>query len=402
MVKRFFLLGVLVLTLVFNGCAPQEKEEEFLGYDRPLGPGEQALVKITNPYEIPDFTLACIDLEGLEGAIERSLNYLKKPSSKQFFPINGITHQRVVKSLEVFKGYIESGMTESELNQAIRENFDVYMSVGYDKKGTVLFTGYYTPILDGSWGRTQDCLYPLYKKPSDLVKGAFGEILGRQTADGRLEPYPSRFIIESTNMLAGQELIWLKDAFEAYVAQVQGSAKVRLPDGELVTVGYAANNGHAYKSISTELVRDGKIAGEELSLPKMIDYFKRKPGDIENYTSRNPRYVFFRKEEGEARGSLNEPVTEMRTIATDKSIFPRASLTYVMASLPKMRDGVVVHDIYSGFALDQDTGGAIRAPGRCDFYMGVGDQAGQLAGRTRKEGKLYYLFVKERYDIPTY
>ncbi|MHC5075886.1 MAG: MltA domain-containing protein, partial [Planctomycetota bacterium] len=236
----------------------------------------------------------------------------------------------------------------------------------------------------------------------DLVKGAFGEVLGRQMSDGTIQPYPSRFIIEVTNMLEGQELIWLKDAFEAYVAQVQGSAKVRLPDGELVTVGYAANNGHDYKSVSTELVNDGKISGDELSLPTMIDYFKRNPGDVETYLNRNPRYVFFRKEEGAPRGSLNEPVTPMRTIATDKSIFPRASLTFVMATLPQERNGVIVQDVYSGFTLDQDTGGAIRAPGRCDFYMGIGDEAGQLAGRTRREGKLYYLFLKESYDIPTY
>ncbi|MHC4758458.1 MAG: MltA domain-containing protein, partial [Planctomycetota bacterium] len=138
-----------------------------------------------------------------------------------------------------------------------------------------------------------------------------------------------------------------------------------------------------------------KITNDQLSLPTMIDYFQKNPSDIEVYTSRNPRYVFFRKEEGQARGSLNEPVTPMRTIATDKSIFPRASLTFVMATLPKIRNNIVVQDVYSGFAMDQDTGGAIRAPGRCDFYMGVGQQAGQLAGRTRKEGKLYYLFLKE-------
>ncbi|MHC4758667.1 MAG: MltA domain-containing protein, partial [Planctomycetota bacterium] len=345
MEKRIFLVGVLVLAFLFNGCAPKEKQQEFLGYDRPLGPGEQALVKITNPYEIPDFTLACIDLDGLDVAIAHSLNYMKKPSSKQFFPISGISHERVVKSLEKFSEYINSGMTEAELNQAIRDNFDVYMSVGCDKRGTVLFTGYYTPIFDGSWEQTDNYIYPLFKKPTNLVKGAFGEILGRQTADGRIEPYPSRYIIETTNMLKGQELIWLKDAFEAYVAQVQGSAKVRLPDGSLVTVGYAANNGHPYKSIATELVKDGKITNDQLSLPTMIDYFQKNPTDIDVYTSRNPRYVFFRKEEGQARGSLNEPVTPMRTIATDKSIFPRASLTFVMATLPKIRNNIVVQDV---------------------------------------------------------
>jgi membrane-bound lytic murein transglycosylase A len=108
----------------------------------------------------------------------------------------------------------------------------------------------------------------------------------------------------------------------------------------------------------------------------------------------NPRFVFFKKEEGEPRGSLNEPVTPMRTIATDKSIFPRGSLVYISTVLPQFKNGQVVLQPYSGFALDQDTGGAIRAPGRCDIYMGQGDTAGELAGRTYQEGKLYYLFLK--------
>jgi hypothetical protein len=96
-----------------------------------------------------------------------------------------------------------------------------------------------------------------------------------------------------------------------------------MPDGELVTIGYAANNGHEYQSVAQELVRDGKIAADKLSLSAMIDYFKRYTNEIASYTQRNPRFVFFRMEEGPPRGSLNEPVTPMRSIATDKSIYPR-------------------------------------------------------------------------------
>jgi membrane-bound lytic murein transglycosylase A len=109
----------------------------------------------------------------------------------------------------------------------------------------------------------------------------------------------------------------------------------------------------------------------------------------------NPRFIFFGKQEGDARGSLNEPVTPMRTIATDKSIFPRGCLTFISTTLPRDEAGNVVLRPYSGFMLDQDTGGAIRAPGRCDVYIGVGDTAGKLAGQTYQEGKLYYLFLKQ-------
>jgi membrane-bound lytic murein transglycosylase A len=87
-------------------------------------------------------------------------------------------------------------------------------------------------------------------------------------------------------------------------------------------------------------------------------------------------------------------VIPWRTIATDKSIFPRGCLTFLSTTLPSIQAGRISIEPYGGFALDQDTGGAIRAPGRCDIYIGEGDEAGQLAGQTYQEGRLYYLFVK--------
>ena len=187
-----------------------------------------------------------------------------------------------------------------------------------------------------------------------------------------------------------------------YIAHVQGSAKIRLPNGEITTIGYAANNGHEYKSISKALVKDGRISSSRISLAAMIAYFKNNPAQVAKYTRMNPRFVFFRKEHGEPRGSLNEPVTPMRTIATDKSIFPRGCLVFISTVLPQVKSGQVVLQPYSGFALDQDTGGAIRAPGRCDIYMGQGDTAGELAGRTYQEGKLYYLFLKSEDSFVQY
>ncbi|TFG48788.1 MAG: hypothetical protein E4H40_04080 [Candidatus Brocadiia bacterium] len=102
----------------------------------------------------------------------------------------------------------------------------------------------------------------------------------------------------------------------------------------------------------------------------------------------------FRQDKGSPRGSLNEPVISYRTIATDKTIFPRASLVFIDTYLPKDVGGSTKEIVFRGFVLDQDTGGAIRAPGRCDVYMGEGDTAGLLAGRTYQEGKMYYLFLK--------
>ncbi|MDD5063479.1 MAG: MltA domain-containing protein [Phycisphaerae bacterium] len=396
MKTKVLLYLLLSAAIVITGCkAPMKKEAVKPPYNKPLLPGQPALRKITNPSEIPDFTLACFNVEGLKPAAERSLNYLGKPSSQGFFPVGDISHQIAVDSLKEFSALLGSGVKGSDLNAAIRDKFDVYMSVGCDDNGTVLFTGYYTPIFEGSFTPGDRFKYPLYKQPENLVKDANGTVLGRREADGSITPYPPRAVIEDAMLLRGRELIWLTDPFEAYIAHIQGSAKIRLPDGNLVTVGYVAHNGHEYKSMSQAMVRDGKISSSQLSLAAIIKYFKEHPDEVSYYTRLNPRFVFFSKQEGDPRGSLNEPVTPMRTIATDKSIFPRGSLTFISTTLPREEGGSVVMRPFTGFMLDQDTGGAIRAPGRCDVYMGIGDTAGKLAGQTYQEGKLYYLFLKQ-------
>jgi membrane-bound lytic murein transglycosylase A len=395
MKAKVLLYLLLSAATVIIGCKAPLKEAVKPPYNKPLLPGQSALRKITNPSEIPDFSLACFDVESLKPAVERSLNYLGKPSSKQFFPVSGIDHQMAVDSLKEFSSLLASGTKGADLNAAIRDKFDVYISVGCDDNGTVLFTGYYTPIFEGSLEPGDRFKYPLYKQPDNLVKDANGVTLGRRMADGSITPYPQRAVIEDAMLLSGQELVWLADPFEAYIAHIQGSAKIRLPDGNLITVGYVAHNGYEYKSMSQALVKDGKIPSSQLSLAAIIKYFKEHPEEISYYTRLNPRFIFFGKQEGDARGSLNEPVTPMRTIATDKSIFPRGCLTFISTTLPRNEAGDVVLRPYSGFMLDQDTGGAIRAPGRCDVYIGVGDMAGKLAGQTYQEGKLYYLFLKQ-------
>jgi membrane-bound lytic murein transglycosylase A len=279
---------------------------------------------------------------------------------------------------------LASQLPPEKMNQVLREKFDTYISVGCDNEGTVLFTGYYTPIFDGSTVRTDRFRYPLYRPPDDLMKGPEGTILGQKGPDGRVRQYPSRQEIQKSGALAGHELVWLSDPFEAYIAHVQGSAKIRMPSGQVETIGYVANNGWEYRGIVQQMIADGKLSSGNLNLKAMIDYFKAHPQEVEGYTNLNPRFVFFTFAKGNPRGSLNEPVTPFRTIATDKSIYPRAMFAFASVAI----------DRPVGFVLDQDTGGAIRAAGRCDVYMGVGERAGELAGGTYREGKLYYLFIK--------
>lgn len=393
--KTLLTIALAALILMAFGCHKPQARIVAPQYDRPLAPGQLALRKITNPADIPDFTDACHNLTNLSAAIDNSLNYLKKPSSRRFFPYTDITHEHAVRSLMAFKDLLNSGLTGRQLNDAIRRRFDVYESVGCDDAGTVLFTGYYTPIFDGSTTQTAQFQYPLYRQPDDLVKGNEGQILGRRTPDDQITPYPARAEIENSNMLAGSEIVWLDDPFKCYVAQVQGSAIIRLPDGQPVTYGYAANNGYDYVSINKILVNEGKITSDRLNLDSLIDFFKANSSLVRQYTQLNPRFVFFKQSsDSTPRGSLNEMVLPYRTLATDKSVFPRACLTFFTTKLPRQIGNQTYIDPFAGFALDQDTGGAIRAAGRCDIYLGIGDEAGKLAGQTYQEGRLYYLFLK--------
>ena len=127
----------------------------------------------------------------------------------------------------------------------------------------------------------------------------------------------------------------------------------------------------------------------------MLHYFAEHANQVYHYAWRNPRYVFFKEAPGGPFGSIGVPVTPFRSLATDKQVFPRACVAFVNTTAPTAYGGTVTQAPFASFALDQDTGGAIRAAGRCDIFMGIGPGAEALAGRTGAEGRLYYIFLKQ-------
>lgn len=394
------IVGLVVVAVGLWGCPPPEQlppytPPEGKDYGKPLPPGALALRKIS-PKDYPDFGPAFDNRAGLEEAIRHSLSYLAKPSSHKYYPYGDITHDRAVASLQRFLEILPRVNSPAELNKAVRDNFEVYQSVGCDDRGTVYFTGYYTPIFEGRRQREGQFRYPLYSLPPDLVKDEEGQALGQRRPDGSMNPtYPTRRQIEEGRLLDGLEIAYLKSPFEAYVVTVQGSAKLRLGDGSLFELGYAGNNGHAYTPIALAMVNDGVIRRNEISLQTMLRYFERHPEQAYKYCWRNDRYVFFKEAPGGPFGSIGVPVTPFRSLATDKQIFPRACLAFVKSKLPMVYKEKVVQAPFSAFACDQDTGGAIRAAGRSDIFMGVGPSAEAIAGRTGSEGALYYIFVRE-------
>ncbi len=385
-------LGItLLLTLPFASC------KSVPDFSRALPEGRPALLPLGPREAIPDFSHQWEERDEILPALDRSIEWMDRVHSEQFFPMAGIPHDRAERSLLRFRELLESSWDGYDFHQKVAEEFEVYKSAGWNGRGGgVLFTAYCTPILRGQLQPDMVYRYPLYGLPGDLVKGEAGEVLGWETSFGRLPSYPSRGAIEAGGILAGRnlELVWLSDPIDAYIAHVNGSAFIELPDGELVGFGYAGKNGREYSSLGQALEQDGKIPKGQASLASIRAWAAQaSEAEIQDYLGRNASYVFFTPIDHNPHGSLDVEVTGERSLATDKTLFPRAAIVFVDAEVASELDQPA--EPFRKFLFDQDTGGAIRSAGRADIYLGVGPRAEARAGRTKAEGQLYYLFLKE-------
>jgi membrane-bound lytic murein transglycosylase A len=333
------------------------------------------------------------DRNALLASIDNSLSYLQKDRAiavYQNYPIKEISRDRVYRSLVRFRQLVVSSNSPAQLQAAVRREFVFYKSVGNDGKGTVKFTAYYEPVYIASRVRTNVYKYPLYRLPADFEKWS--------------KPHPKRVQLEGKDGLLGDksqlrgfELLWFRDRWEAYMVQIQGSAQIKLTNGTATSIGYAGATDYPWTSIGRELAKDGKVTLKQLTLPRMTEYFQQHPQELNNYLPRWERFVFFKEKNAEpATGSINVPVTAERSIATDKSVMPPGALALVNTSLPyPTASGRLDYRTVSRFVLDQDTGSAIKGPGRVDYFMGTGKLAGDRAGVTGGNGSLYYLLLKE-------
>ncbi|MEH2322684.1 MAG: murein transglycosylase A [Nostoc sp.] len=333
------------------------------------------------------------DRKALLASIDNSLVYLTKKeaiAAYQNYPMKEITLDRVQRSLLRFRQLVVSSNSAAQLQAAVSREFVFYQSVGNDGKGTVKFTAYYEPVYTASRVRTAIYKYPLYRLPPDFSQWP--------------KPHPKRIDLEGRDGLKGNksklhglELLWFRERLDAYMVHIQGSAQIKLTDGKTTSVGYAGGTDYPWTSIGKELAKDGKLPLSGLTLPRMIAYFRQKPYELSNYLPRWERFIFFQETGGTgATGSIHVPVTAERSIATDKSLMPPGALALIYNSFPySAGGGKLERRSVSRFVLDQDTGSAIKGPGRVDYFMGSGKLAGDRAGITGGNGSLYYVLLKQ-------
>ena len=268
-----------------------------------------------------------------------------------------------------------------------------------------LLTGYYEPLLTGSRTPQGEFQTPIYKRPPELVnlvdetqRGAIGMSLthGRKTETG-VEPFATRAAIEQGALKGkGLELMYLTDPVEVFFLQIQGSGRVKLPDGSVVRVHYDGKNGHPYSSIGRYLMDKGLLAADKISMGALKKWLKADPERGKLVMWQNASYVFFRELKGpEAKGPLgamNAQLTPGRSLAVDPGHHALGLPIFVSGDGMKH---VNKAGVFNRLMVAQDVGSAIKGPERGDIYFGSGDAAGRLAGVTKHPGKFVVLLPND-------
>jgi membrane-bound lytic murein transglycosylase A len=276
--------------------------------------------------------------------------------------------------------------------------------------GAGFLTGYYEPETDGSPTRTETFTAPLYARPDDLVTIPQGEArpgvpegfaAARQRAGGTLDTYPDRAaIMDGALGDALKPILWLRDDVEVFFMQVQGSGRVRLPDGRTVRIAYAGRNGHPYTSIGRAVVREGLMSVEDASLDKLKAWLRANPGEARRILRLNASYVFFRiaDELSAASGPIGGaglPLTPWRSIAVDRTIWAYGLPVWLETELPRADPtSAGGAETFAKLTVAQDTGSAIIGPARADLYHGSGAEAGSRAGVLRHPMRFVVLWPK--------
>lgn len=276
--------------------------------------------------------------------------------------------------------------------------------------GAGFLTGYYEPEVAAALTRSDAFPTPILGRPADLVTFPQGETppgldpalaAARRRADGVLEPYPTRAEIEAGALGdAARPIAFLADPVEAFMIHVQGSARLRLPDGSSARLVYDGRNGRPYVSVGRLLATEQGVPPEELTLDKLkarlrgLGLAPGAPGL--SLLQRNPSFIFFRLDaaappDAGPIGAQGLRLTALRSIAVDRTLWPYGLPVWIEADLP-WRGATPAS--FRRLMIAQDTGSAIVGPARADLFFGAGAEAGRRAGDIRHAARFVVLWPK--------
>lgn len=248
-------------------------------------------------------------------------------------------------------------------------------------KSEGLVTGYYEPIMNGSRVRTERYTVPLYAYPKSWVRA-------------KPNPAPTRAELLSSSLLKGSEIAWVEDPVAAASMQIQGSGKIRLDGGQIVRFGFAGTNDQPFKSSAQWLLDRKEITRAEATMQGISEWAKRNPNKVQEMLNANPRFVFFKELPPSANqdlgpiGALGVPLSPGRSIAIDPRAIPLGAPVFLETTQPLSNQPI------RRLVMAQDTGKAIVGAVRVDYFWGTGDQAGELAGRMKQNGRVWLLLPR--------
>ncbi len=271
-----------------------------------------------------------------------------------------------------------------------------------------LFTGYFEIELNGSWLRKGVYTTPIYERPPELVDANLGDFdkdlkgkrLSGKVVGGRFVPFDDRAAIEA-GALAGRglEMIWIDSPIDAFFLHVQGSGRVIMDDGSIVRIGFAARNGHAYRSIGKTLIDMGELSRERVSMQSIRAWLGDHPDKAAALMASNPSFIFFRVVDGALKslgreqgpiGAQGVPLTPGRSLAVDRR--------YLSLGIPIWLDTTDPVDPGAPLrrlVIAQDTGSAIKGPVRGDLFWGFGADAATRAGLMKQPGHYFLLLPRK-------
>lgn len=288
----------------------------------------------------------------------------------------------------------------SSARRFFEHHFVPWRVLNPDGSTTGLVTGYYEPLIRGSRTRNARSTWPIHGVPADMLTIELGDVhpelkhlrLRGRLIGNKVLPYWSREEFSArAEHIPAPVLLWADDPLDLFFLQVQGSGRVQLPDGSMVRVGYADQNGHPYQSIGRWLVAQGELSLDQASMEGIKRWARDNPRRLTALLNANPSYVFFRElpaANGGPLGALGVPLSAGRSIAVDPRYIPLGAPVFLASTYPLSERPL------NRLVLAQDTGGAIKGGVRADFFWGFGPDAGREAGRMRQQGSMWVLLPK--------
>lgn len=308
------------------------------------------------------------EASALRRGAERSVEHLRKQPGDRPLPLLGrsVTVAQVRRNLDIIVDELRDH--PDDWASRVCRRLTLYR---VQTESPILVTAYYRPLLAARRRRDARFRYPVYGPPSRPVHESRAQI-DAGALDGHVPV-----------------LAWVEDPVDLFFLQIQGSGVLQLGDGDELPIGYAASNGRPYRSIGSLMVEQGRLKPGTASMQAIKAYIHAHPAERDAILHANERYVFFQPSRGGPVGSLGAPLTPGHSIAADPNLYPAGAAAWIDPG-PTAPPGVGPRLVFI-----QDTGSAITGPAHVDLFLGTGDEAGALAGRTRARGDLYLLLDPE-------